>query len=167
MQLQYGKDVVSFEDCSISIDIEQSSDHYLYFSIENDAFCVKAKCHIGENGPIYDLISPLDKAVKFIRGRSEESINEFFSDVVPKIYFADGSVLYGNHLIDAPMHSPQFVRENLISVDWSKADLKKESQWDKKRMNYVRIPYSMSLVKSFGMIIKLLLMMTVLAKSQI
>lgn len=105
--------------------------------------------------------------MKFIRGRSEESINEFFSDVVPKIYFADGSVLYGNHLIDAPMHSPQFVRENLISVDWSKADLKKESQWDKKRMNYVRIPYSMSLVKSFGMIIKLLLMMTVLAKSQI
>lgn len=132
LQLQYGKDVVSFEDCSISVDIEQSSDHYLYFSIENDAFCVKAKCHIGENGPIYDLISPLDKAVKFIRGRSEETINEFFSDVVPKIYFADGSVLYGNHLIDAPMHSPQFVRENLISVDWSKADLKKESQWDKK-----------------------------------
>ena len=40
--------------------------------------------------------------------------------------------MYGNHLIDAPMHSPQFVRENLISVDWSKADLKKESQWDKK-----------------------------------
>ena len=62
--------------------------------------------------------------MKFIRGRSEETINEFSSDVVPKIYFADGSVLYDNYFID--------VRENLIPVDWSKADLKKESQWDKK-----------------------------------
>lgn len=70
--------------------------------------------------------------MKFIRGRSEETINEFSSDVVPKIYFADGSVLYDNYFIDAPTHTPQFVRENLIPVDWSKADLKKESQWDKK-----------------------------------
>jgi len=40
--------------------------------------------------------------------------------------------LYDNYFIDAPTHTPQFVRENLIPVDWSKADLKKESQWDKK-----------------------------------
>lgn len=131
LQIQYGKDIIPFEDCSLSIDFEQSNDQYLHFRIENDAFCVKAKCHIGENGPIYELLSPLDKSVNFIRGRSEDSLNEFFSEVVPKIYFADGSVLYGTHLVDAPTRTPQFERKDLLTADWSKADLKKESQWDK------------------------------------
>ena len=131
LQLAYGKNIVSFEDCSLSINGVESDNRTIYFSIENDLFSIKAKSTLKDNGPVYEVLSPLDKPIHFIQGRTDEEIDDFFSRLVPKIFFADGSVLYGNHLIESPSNTPRFDRSELITKDWSKANIRIESQWSK------------------------------------
>ena len=109
--LQYGNVFVSFEDCTISIDAENSDERYLFFTIVNDSFTIRAKSSLKSSEAFYELLSPMDKPVYFVRGNVSEGIDDFFNHFIPAIFYADGSVLYGNHLVDSPINTPKFAKK--------------------------------------------------------
>lgn len=130
--LQYGNVFVSFEDCTVSIDAENSDERYMFFTIANDSFTIRAKSSLKTSGAFYELLSPMDKPVYFVRGNVSEGIDDFFNHFIPAIFYADGSVLYGNHLVDSPINTPKFEINDLQVEDWTGVTLSKESQWSKK-----------------------------------
>lgn len=57
------------------------------------------------------------------------SIQEFFEEFTPTIWFADGSALTGNQYIKLQQQIRHYPKENLIDTwDWSNVDISKESQ---------------------------------------
>ncbi len=85
--LQYGNVFVSFEDCTISIDAENSDERYLFFTIVNDSFTIRAKSSLKSSGAFYELLSPMDKPVYFVRGNVERKGSMIFSIILSRLYF--------------------------------------------------------------------------------
>jgi hypothetical protein len=128
LQIRYGKSTIPFDDFSVAIDVERSNEKFIYLNFICDDFKFIVRSSIIDNGVKYEIITPSDNQINFLRGSSGSTVDDFFNEYVPKIFFADGSVLYGNHLIEAPLNTPKFEVSELITKDWSEADLKKESQ---------------------------------------
>ncbi|WP_426582725.1 DEAD/DEAH box helicase [Mucilaginibacter sp. R-33] len=69
-----------------------------------------------------------DPQLSIIDGLKSQSLNEFFYYNPPLIYFADGSFLEGNLFTEVPSIIPAFDKDKIIGIDWTTADIRKESQ---------------------------------------
>lgn len=71
--------------------------------------------------------------VKIRRGRSVETLAEFFTNYPPLIWFADGSSLEGCEFVELPSNTLQpFPVDRLTAVDWTGVDIRKESQGESR-----------------------------------
>ncbi|EKD47500.1 MAG: hypothetical protein ACD_66C00031G0002, partial [uncultured bacterium] len=61
-------------------------------------------------------------------GRKEMSVEEFFQEYPPTIWFADGSALTGNNYVQLKNAITPYPRGNIMAWDWSGVNLRNESQ---------------------------------------
>ena len=79
--------------------------------------------------PNYRFVTRGDATVRLSRrGRLETSIQDFFYDNPPVIWFADGSALEGNQYVELRTHRPPYDASKIRALDWSGVNLRKESQ---------------------------------------
>lgn len=131
LQIRYGKNVIACDDFSITINLKKSTDQYIYLNFESEEISFQARCFLKENGASYEILSPLDKPLEFLQGRNIETIDEYFNEFSPRIFFADGSVVYGNHIVESRLITPKFDIEKLIALDWGDTNLSNESMISK------------------------------------
>lgn len=73
------------------------------------------------------------------RGASSgQDICEYLTENPPTIWFADGSSLEGNVLVELPNAAPQYDIDKLQVLDWSGIDLAKESQQAIRRRDSIQ-----------------------------
>lgn len=73
-----------------------------------------------------------------IKRGAERDLCDFFTDHPPTIWFADGSRLDGNLLVQLSTDANIYSRQRLISLDWSNIDITQESQREERRNNSVQ-----------------------------
>lgn len=67
------------------------------------------------------------------RGQASESLDEFFTEYPPVVWFADGSSLEGCEYVELPSASlAPFPKERMAALDWSGVDIRKESQGEQR-----------------------------------
>ena len=109
----------NLEDIDFEILVgEKSSKYKITYGLSNDIPCYKIKQIDGE-------------IISFICGSKRfDNICDYFNqdNSAPVIYFADGSTLFANNLVNSNETSLPFEKQNLIPLDWDGVDLSNESQ---------------------------------------
>lgn len=73
-----------------------------------------------------------------IKRGKEYDLCEFLTEYAPTIWFADGSKLDGNVLIQLRTNAPLYSRDRLVALNWQGIDLTKESQREERRPDSVQ-----------------------------
>lgn len=73
-----------------------------------------------------------------IKRGTERDLCEFLTENPPTIWFADGSRLDGNVLVQLRTDSMLYSRDRLQTIDWSNIDLTKESQGERRDADTVQ-----------------------------
>lgn len=109
----------NLEDIDFEILVgEKSLKYKITYGLSNDIPCYKIKQIDGE-------------IISFICGSKRfDNICDYFNqdNSAPVIYFADGSTLFANNLVNSNETSLPFEKQNLIPLDWDGVDLSNESQ---------------------------------------
>lgn len=71
-------------------------------------------------------------------GSDEQSLQEFFTQNPPTIWFADGSSLSGSELVRLRESPPPFPKNRIDAWDWTGVDIKKESQGIERQKNSIQ-----------------------------
>lgn len=128
LHIRNGKSYVPFEDFSITVDLDNSDDQTVYVVFESEEMSFKVGCSLNDYGTFYEILSSTDKPISFHSGRTEETINDYFNEFSPRVLFADGSVVYGNHIVESRVDTPKFDISKLNAINWGTTDLRKESR---------------------------------------
>ena len=126
----------------------------LHFECDEFTFSIMAT--INDTGVSYEIAAPLDRPIVFSRGRADYTVDEFFNKFTPKVFYSDGSVLYGNHMVDHPLNTPKFNVSNLIGIDWGSTKLEQESQYSKQgnfRPESIQAVYAQRIKKDYQILI--------------
>lgn len=111
-----------------SIDIDQN----LKFAIETENESVQFEIEIGTNHetkePYYKVNQITNQICTIQYGTKNESLVSFFQDIIPTIWFADGSQLFGNLYIKLKVQPDVISDELIIAENWMGVDMRKESQ---------------------------------------
>ena len=73
-----------------------------------------------------------------IKRGAEYDLCTFLTEYPPTIWFADGSRLDGNVLIQLRTDAPLYSRDRLVALDWTNVDLTQESQREERRSESVQ-----------------------------
>lgn len=73
-----------------------------------------------------------------IRRGTEQDLCEFLTEYPPTIWFADGSRLDGNVLVQLRTETALYSRDRLVPLDWTNIDLTQESQREERRSETVQ-----------------------------
>lgn len=146
LAFNYGKHFIKYDEFSVSIDIEKSNNKYIYINFESEIITIQTRCFITGNKVNYELLSPNDKPIFLTMGQVTNSIDDYFNEFYPRIFFADGSVSYGSHLVESISSNPKFDASELIPLTWDNTDLSKESiiskgEFRKNSIQYVFYEY--------------------------
>lgn len=79
------------------------------------------------------------KKVEIKIGNKYKDLTEWFEQFPPKITYADGSTLENTYYLEATVKGiPKFNKEDIIIYDWSKTDIRKESQGIEKKKDTIQ-----------------------------
>lgn len=106
----------------------------LLFSFDTDSININLKINLSEqtinNEVVYSFeiekVSGVNTVVKI--GAKSFTIEEFFNEYPPQIWFADGSFLQGNDYVKFNEDIVSFPKEDIIGWDWQNVDISKESE---------------------------------------
>lgn len=73
-----------------------------------------------------------------IKRGAEQDLCDFLTEYPPTIWFADGSRLDGNVLIQLRTDTALYSRDRLVTLDWTNTDLTQESQREERRSQTVQ-----------------------------
>lgn len=111
-----------------SVDINQS----LKFAIETENESVQFEIEIGlsqaTNEPYYEVNQLTNQICTIQYGNKKESLESFFLNTTPTIWFADGSQLFGNLYVKLKVQPDVISDELIIADNWTGVDIRKESQ---------------------------------------
>jgi hypothetical protein len=98
----------------------------------------------------YHFVSLRDTAVMIKYGGAAQprSVEGFFYDHPPVIWFADGSSLEGDQYIELRAGQPPFDRTRIVVWDWSGVDIQKESQGDARARDTIQAKTIRELLQS-------------------
>jgi hypothetical protein len=86
--------------------------------------------------------------MKHGRGAQAHSLESFFYEDPPVIYFADGSSLEGNQYIVLRSPQPLFSSARVIAWDWAGVDIRSESQGEQRQHNTIQARVIRELMQS-------------------
>ncbi len=124
---------VSIEPC----DFTDSGPIVLRVSSEQREVQVRLKFVGSGKNADFMFIYEDDRRATIKRG-AEYDLCEFLTEYPPTIWFADGSRLDGNVLVQLRSDTPLYSRDRLIPIDWTNIDLTQESQREERRTNTVQ-----------------------------
>jgi superfamily II DNA or RNA helicase len=125
----FGDDEIPLSAVSIELH-EPSEEGPLTFAVASDNHRAVLELEITEDddGPAYQ-IRPRDGSAGLRRGRSDvQSLEEFFFDDPPVIWFVDGASLEGNEYVQLKTKRPPYDPTRIIEWDWTGINLRTESQ---------------------------------------
>lgn len=106
----------------------------LQFSFDTSEFSIVFEIELGEenvdgqNIPYYRVIQKTNiAAIVFYEG-TQQSLESFFQEFVPTIWFADGSQLFQNNYIKEKTEADLIPLNNIIEDNWIGVNLRNESQ---------------------------------------
>lgn len=111
-----------------SVDINQS----LKFTIDVERESIQFEIEIGlsqvTNEPYYKVNKLTNQTCTIQYGSKNESLETFFQDITPTIWFADGSQLFGNLFVRLKVQPDVISDELIIADNWVGVNIRKESQ---------------------------------------
>ena len=116
-----------------------SVDGPLLFVVGNEEIQEQFELQITEKD--FKIVTKKAAGLTIRLGRSTYTLSEYFKEHPPRIKFVDQSILEGNYLVKVNSTPPSFKRENIIPLDWTGTDIRKESQ--KKTRETDSIQYRM------------------------
>lgn len=119
--------------------INPSTDGPLLFAVGNEEIQEQFELQITEND--FKIVAKKSAGLMIRLGKSAYKLSEYFIEHPPRIKFVDQSILEGNYLVKANSTPPSFNRSNIIPLDWTGIDIRKESQ--KKTRETDSIQYRM------------------------
>jgi superfamily II DNA or RNA helicase len=107
-------------------------DKSLQFSVDVNEYSVLFELKIGVNAQTnesyYKTIQLSNENCTIQYGRKNEPLKNFFQEVTPTFWFADGSQLYGNLFVKSKTRPNAISINSIIPHDWSGVNIEKESQ---------------------------------------
>lgn len=127
-----GECLLPFDAIEITIEEDTSVGNNIIFSLKSEDYYCKYRIDILSNQKDNSYHMQYTKIsgdnIKFISGNTEISLEEFFEDYPPTIFYADNSISYGMKICK-PKCEAEEIPDNMIStLDWEGVDLSKESQ---------------------------------------
>lgn len=122
----------NLNEVDISIINENVEKDILEFEVSNNMFSEKFKLSFGENEFYIHSNHKTTSQIKI--GNKVEDLYKYFKGNSPIIWFADGSSLDGNVLVELSNKAgARFPMDNIITWNWNDLDvnIRIESQWDK------------------------------------
>lgn len=134
LHVDVSKSEISFR---ISYDAETSNESF-------SADCILKLTLNSDKHPIsqYSILSASSDAQIFIGQKEKLSLVEYLQEYEPTFFFVDGSQLTGTKYVKAKTELGLYDTTKLISRNWEKVDLSKESMWDGNILLRNSIQYS-------------------------
>jgi len=127
--------------------VEPSIDGVIRFEIYADG--IRAQIILEINDGAYQFRVSDDHQLVLRQGSRETSIQDFFSEYPPTIYFIDGSSLEGSSYTPLPKAYQPYLKEKISVLDWTGTNLKKESQGAEKDKTSIQF-HLIDVLKSRG-----------------
>lgn len=131
-QVHFGESLLPFDEIEMTIEEDTSVGNNIIFSLKTDDYYCKYRINILSNQKDknhqmqYSWIS--GDSIKFICSNTEVSLEDFFIDCPPTIFYADNSISYGIKFCK-PKRNAEEIPDSMIStLTWEGVDLSKESQ---------------------------------------
>lgn len=111
-----------------------------WFELYSDSVSVDFTLDIFEKDGIanYKVTIGKNRKATIRRGASQILLEDFFMNHPPVIWFADGSSLEGNSLIELKRKPDPYGAERILAWDWTGINIRKESQGIDKEPNSVQ-----------------------------
>jgi superfamily II DNA or RNA helicase len=119
------KEVYPLWDCDL-VPVSQSKQE-VHFNLETPGGNYLIKLILFANGDDLSYRFETSKSIS-IDGADVSNFAEFLYKHPPMMYFTDGSFMEGNLYTEITQLNPRFSVENIISLDWSKTNIRRESQ---------------------------------------
>lgn len=106
----------------------------LQFSFDTSEVCIVFEIELGavntdgQNIPYYKIIKRTNIDAFVNHGGTQQSIESFFQEFAPTIWFADGSQLFQNNYIKEKTEADVIPLDSIISDNWEGVNLRHESQ---------------------------------------
>lgn len=96
----------------------------------------------------YTIVTTKAKGLTIQVGKASMTLADYFREYSPRIRFVDQSCLEGNILVKTTSSPPTYNLDNVIALDWSDTNIKKESQGITRNPESVQYRIIQDLLKS-------------------
>ncbi|OPF90512.1 hypothetical protein I8G32_02271 [Rhodopseudomonas palustris] len=137
IEISFGDQPVSFTECDIEL-LDNARTGPLRFAVRSDDHSAEFEIVFSDGGARYPQRSGPKATIKI--GSKIQSLSESFADDSPQIDFGDGSLLIYSHLYSLPEGETvePYPVAKIEAWDWSKANIRVESQGTAKRTDSVQ-----------------------------
>ena len=137
VEISFDDQPVLFTECDIEL-LDHERTGPLRFAVRSDMHAAEFEIVFSEGGARYPQRTGPKTSIKI--GGKIKSLVESFGDDAPQIDFGDGSLLIYSHLYALPegMKAEPYPSERIEAWDWSKTNIRAESQGPEKRADSVQ-----------------------------
>jgi len=130
-QFVFGDLVLSLAEVDIEL-TDLTPDGPLQMRVGNDTVSSEFQLSLTEVDDaftyLFERIGGSDVLIRAGERGTSEMLGDYFDKRPPIIWFADGSSLEGNRLVELPEAPPAFDRDRILGWDWADLDITQESQ---------------------------------------
>lgn len=125
-------DTYDLADIELNL-VNPSTNNALLFSVDSNEHSVQFEIEITLNAATnegeYRVVQRSNNVNCTIHyGNKNKSLLQFFQEIVPTIWFADGSQLFGNLYVKLKIRPDVLSLDDIIEDNWANVDISKESQ---------------------------------------
>lgn len=128
LQFRLGKREAYFQDLDLSVkDPDEKGELKIILSTRTDKVVVGLELFKSGDSADFRFV-PKVGAAYVSHGDDEQTLESFFTENPPTIWFADGTSLCGSELVQLPKKPNPFPKKLIETWDWNGVDITKESQ---------------------------------------
>lgn len=137
VEISFGDQPVLFTECDIEL-LDHERTGQLRFAVRSDAHVAEFEIVFSDSGARYPQRAGPKATIRI--GGKVKSLSESFGDDSPQIDFGDGSLLIYSHLYALPEGEAvePYPADRIEVWDWSKTNIRAESQGPEKRADSVQ-----------------------------
>lgn len=137
VEISFGEQTVLFTECDIEL-LDHERTGPIRFAVYSDTHIAEFEILFGDGGARYPQRAGPRASIRI--GTKMKTLSESFADDSPQIDFGDGSLLIYSHLYELPEGETfePYPADRIEVWDWSKTDIRAESQGPQKRADSVQ-----------------------------
>ncbi len=136
-----GTQTWALSDCELRLnDDEDEESEEVSFALVSDHGRVMMSLRIFETNDVknYRFTIEPNRSVMVTIGASQMSLQEFFYEEPPMIWFTNGASLEGNTYTPLKATYPPYPRDKIVAWDWKGIDLTEESQGEERNIHSIQ-----------------------------